>query len=88
MKNLKNMVAAASLTAVMVFGAVSANAESSFNDKASNTAKVRCTVQSEGFLQNLAGIINSLTGIAIFKAPMPVCTETNELPTAYRARWS
>ena len=88
MKNLKNMVSAASLMAVMVFGAVSANAGLLQNDITANTTKGQCTVKSEGILQDLAGIINGLTGIIIFDAPTPVCTETNEPPVAARARWS
>lgn len=80
MKNLKNMIAAAGLMAVLVFGAISANAES-FGD---GTAKGQCTVKSEDILQNLAGIINGLTGITIFDTP----TCTDELPDSNRARWS
>lgn len=81
MKNLKNMIAAAGLMAVLVFGAISAKAESLTSD---GTAKGQCTVKSEGILQNLAGIINGLTGISIFDTP--ACTD--ELPDSNRARWS
>ncbi len=89
MKNLKNMMSAAGLMAVLVFGAVSANAEMLTKDRTSNTAKGQCTVKSEGILQYLTGfIIGRLTGIAIFDAPTPVCTETDELSTVQRARWS
>jgi hypothetical protein len=88
MKNLKNMVAAASLMAVMVFGAVSANAGMLNSDSTANATKGQCTVKSGGILQDLAGIINGLTGINIFDAPTPVCTETEGVPTANRVRWS
>ena len=88
MKNLKNMVAAASLMAVMVFGAVSANAELLKGDRTKNPTEVQCTVKSAGIFQYLAGIINGLSGVIIFDAPTPVCTETNEPPVAARVRWS
>ena len=89
MKNLKNMVTTASLMAVMVFGAVSANAGMLTSDRTANAAKGQCTVKSEGILQYLTGfIIGRLTGIAIFDAPTPVCTETDELSTVQRVRWS
>jgi len=84
MKNLKNMVSAASLTAVLVFGAVSANAQLLKGDRTKVTTEVQCTVKSEGFFQGLRGIINKLTGITIFDVTPPVCTETS----SNRARWS
>ena len=52
--------------AVLVFGAVSANAESLKGDGTMDSTKVQCTVKSEGFLQGLASFINGLTGITIF----------------------
>ena len=84
MKNLKNMVSAAGLMAVLVFGAVSANAESLKGDGTKNPTKVQCTVKSEGFLQGLAGIINGLTGITFFDVTRTGCSEVN----SNRARWS
>ncbi len=81
MKNIKNMIAAAGLMAVLVFGAISASADSLTSD---GTAKGQCTVKSEGILQNLAGIINGLTGIIIFDTP--ACTDG--LLDSNRARWS
>ncbi|MDQ3041832.1 MAG: hypothetical protein M3R11_05560 [Acidobacteriota bacterium] len=80
MKNLKNMLSAASLMAVMVFGAVSANAGLLISDRATNTSKGQCTIKG-GFLQELAGIIilgaPSLNGIIILGAPE--CTEKDGL---------
>ena len=84
MKNLKNMVAAASLMAVMVFGAVSANAGLLNSDETANTTKGQCTVKSGGFLQGLAGIINELTGTTIFDVTTTGCSET----ISNRVRWS
>lgn len=81
MKNLKNMIAATGLMVVLVFGAISANAESLPSD---STAKGQCTVKSEGILQNLAGIINGLTGISIFNTP----TCTDKVLDSNRATWS
>lgn len=66
MKNLKNTLVAVGLAAVLGVGAVTANAGSLESDGTANTTKVQCTVESEGFLQGLAGIINELTGITIF----------------------
>ena len=74
--------------AVMVFGTVSANAERNISDGSVKETKGQCTVKSGGILQDLAGIINGLSGIIIFDVPVPVCTETDEPPTAERARWS
>lgn len=91
MKNLKKMAAVASLTAVLIFGAVPANAGTSNNGgtAAANAAKGQCTVQSKGILQYLTGIIISgLTGIPIFDAPAPACAETDGQPTVNRVRWS
>ena len=92
MKNLKKMTAAAGLTAVLIFGAVPANAGTSNNGgtaAAANAAKGQCTVQSKGILQYLTGIIISgLTGIPIFDAPAPACAETDGQPTINRVRWS
>ena len=88
MKNLKNMAAMASLMAVMVFGAVSANAERNINNGSVKEMKGQCTVKSGGIFQDLAAIINGLSGISIFDTPAPVCTETVEPPTAERVRWS
>ncbi|MBA4124992.1 MAG: hypothetical protein H0X72_21315 [Acidobacteria bacterium] len=88
MKNLKNMVAAASLMAVMVFGAVSANAGLSNSDTTANLTKGQCTVKSGGILQYLAGIINGLSGVIIIDAPAPECTETGGPPSSDRATWS
>lgn len=74
------MVSAASLMAVMVFGAVSANAGLLISDRATNTTKSQCTVKG-GILQQLAGIIllgaPSLNGIILLGAPE--CTETDGL---------
>ena len=84
MKNLKNMMSAAGLMAVLVFGAVSANAELLKGDRTKNPTEVQCTVKSEGFFQGLRGIINKLTGITIFDVTPPVCTETS----SNRVRWS
>ncbi len=84
MKNLKNMVSAASLMAVLVFGAVSANAQLLKGSRTKKPIEVQCTVKSDGFLQGLAGIINGLTGITIFDVTTPVCTEVN----SDRVRWS
>ncbi len=78
MKNLKNMVSAASLMAVLVFGAVTANAGLVKGDRTKNPTEVQCTVESEGFLQGLAGIINELTGITIFDTP---CKTDEEIIT-------
>ncbi len=52
--------------AVLVFGAVSANAELLKGDGTMDTTKVQCTVESEGFLKGLGSFINELTGITIF----------------------
>ncbi|MGI8641701.1 MAG: hypothetical protein ACR2MG_17375 [Pyrinomonadaceae bacterium] len=76
MKNLKNMMSAASLTAVLVFGAVSANAELLRGDRTKNPTEVQCTVKSGGFLKGLAGFINELTGITIFDTS---CKTDNEI---------
>lgn len=88
MKNLKNMIASAGLMAVMVFGAVSANAGSLNSDEAANRTKGQCAVKSGGIFQDLAGFINGLTGIVIFDAPSPECTKTDEPPVLERVRWS
>ena len=77
MKNLKNMVAAASLMAVMVFGAVSANAQLLKGDRTKVTTEVQCTVKKDGFLKGLAGFINGLTGITIFDASCKTDEETD-----------
>ena len=88
MKNLKNMVSAAGLMAIMVFGAVSANAELLNNDKTSNTTKSQCTVKTGRVLQHLASvIILTLSGITI-APPTPVCAETEEPVVPKRVRWS
>ncbi len=84
MKNLKNMVSAASLMAVLVFGAVSANAGLVKGDRTKNPTEVQCTVKKDGFFKGLAGFINELTGITIFDVTTPVCTEISP----NRARWS
>ncbi len=74
MKNLKNMMSAASLMAVLVFGAVSANAQLLKGDRTKKPIEVQCTVKSEGIFQGLAGIINELTGITIFDS----CCDTDD----------
>ncbi|MGI8641700.1 MAG: hypothetical protein ACR2MG_17370 [Pyrinomonadaceae bacterium] len=74
MKNIKNTLAAIGLAMVMAFGAISANAELLKGNQIKDTAKVQCTVKSEGFLKGLAGFINGLTGITIFDVTTPVCT--------------
>jgi hypothetical protein len=83
MKNLKNMLSAASLMAVMVFGAVSANAGLLISDRTTNDTKGQCTTKTGGILQQLAGIIilgaPSLNGIIILGAPAPECTEKDGL---------
>lgn len=84
MKNLKNMLSAAILMAVMVFGSVSANAGLLQSD----TTESQCTGSSSGILEDFASIINGLTGINIFDAPTPACTEKIRQTTAGRARWS
>lgn len=83
MKNLKNTVSAAILMTVLVFGAMSANAGVAKGTDATNKANVQCTVQSGGFFQNLAGVINNLTGIKIFETTS-ACAEVS----LERARWS
>ena len=60
MKNLKNMVAAASLVAVMGFGAVSANAGLLITDKSAQP----CTVK-DNVMQQLAGVFNALSGMIL-----------------------
>ena len=60
MKNLKNMVAAASLMAVMGFGAVSANAGLLVTDKSAQPCAVKDNV-----MQQLAGVFNALSGFII-----------------------
>jgi len=78
------MLSAASLMAVMVFGAVSANAGLMISDRSATTGQ--CTVKG-GVLQQVAGIFNNLSGlmisdlngIIIVDAPTPGCTETNGL---------
>jgi ABC-type dipeptide/oligopeptide/nickel transport system ATPase component len=84
MKNLKNMLSAASLTAVMVFGAVSANAGLMISDRA--TTANQCTVKSSifqqvaGIFNNLSGLmISDLNGLMISDAPTPGCTNTDGL---------
>lgn len=81
MKNLKSMLSAASLMAVMVFGAVSANAGLIISDRATNDTKGQCTVKDGGILQQLAGIIilgaPTLNGIIILGAPE--CSQTDGL---------
>lgn len=84
MKNIKNMASAAGLMVVLVFGVVSANAGLIKGDETANTTNVQCTVESEGFVDRLAGFINGLTGIAIFDVTPPVCSE----PVYNRVRWS
>ncbi len=84
MKNLKNMVAAASLMAVLVFGAVTANAGLLKGDRTNNPTEVQCTVKSEGFLKGLAGFINGLTGITFFDVTRTGCSEV----ISERVRWS
>ena len=76
MKNLKNTLVAVGLAAVLGVGAVTANAGSLESDGTAKTTKVQCTVESEGFLQGLAGIVNELTGITIFDTP---CKTDNEI---------
>ena len=88
MKNLKNMMSAAGLMAVLVFGAVSANAELLKGDRTKNPTEVQCTVKSAGIFQYLAGIINGLSGVIIIDAPAPECTETGGPPSTDRVRWS
>ncbi len=84
MKNLKNMASAASLMAVLVFGAVSANAQLLKGDRTKVTTEVQCTVKKDGFLQGLAGIINGLTGITFFDVTRTGCSEV----ISNRVRWS
>ena len=84
MKNLKNMVSATGLMAVLVFGAVSVNAQSSKGDRTKNPTEVQCTVKSEGFFQGLRGIINKLTGITFFDVTRTNCSEV----ISNRVRWS
>ncbi len=89
MKNLKNMVSAACLMAVMVFGAVSANAGLLNSDSMANKTKGQCAVKSGSIFQDLAGIFMfALTGRIIIGAPTPVCAETGGEVTPLRARWS
>ncbi len=76
MKNLKNMMSAAGLMAVLVFGAVSANAGLLQNDITANTTKGQCTVKKDGFFKGLAGFINEMTGITIFDTS---CKTDNEI---------
>ncbi|CAN5370234.1 hypothetical protein BH20ACI1_BH20ACI1_26740 [soil metagenome] len=84
MKNLKKTLAAVSLAAILGIGAVSANAGSVKGTDTTNKTNVQCTVKSGGFFQNLAGVINNLTGITIFDVTKPACTEVS----LERARWS
>lgn len=84
MKNLKNTVSATGLMAVLVFGAVTANAGSVKGTDTTNKTNVQCTVKSGGFFQGMALIINGLTGKIIFDVTTPVCTEIS----SERARWS
>ena len=76
MKNLKNMVSAASLMAVLVFGAVSANAQLLKGDRTKVTTEVQCTVKKDGFLKGLGSFINGLTGITIFDTSCKTDEET------------
>lgn len=84
MKNIKNMASAAGLMAVLVFGAISANAGLVKGDETADTTNVQCTANSEGFADKLAGFINGLTGIAVFDVTPPACSE----PVYNRVRWS
>ena len=78
MKNLKNMLSAAGLMAVMVFGAVSANAGLMISDRTANTGQ--CTANDSSFLHQLSGIlIVGFNGIIIIDRAAPQCTETDGL---------
>jgi len=80
MKNLKNMMSATGLMAVLVFGAVSANAQLLKGDRTKNPTEVQCTVKKDGFLKGLGSFINGLTGIIIFDASC----KTDEKADGYR----
>ena len=85
MKNLKNMLAAASLMAVLGISTVSANTGVIIRDRAANTTKT-CTVKGGGILQQISGVIiqglsglmvSDLHGVIISGAPAPECTDAN-----------
>ncbi len=57
MKNLKNMISAASLMAVMVVGTVSANAGLLISDRTAPSLQGQCATVKDSNTQNLDGII-------------------------------
>ncbi|HEX8266321.1 MAG TPA: hypothetical protein VF596_13025 [Pyrinomonadaceae bacterium] len=89
MNKLKNTLTAASLTAVMVFGTVSANAGFRAKNSTSGSTKGQCKIESNLFVNYLTGIIMAgLKGYTFINVPTPVCTETDESAVPKRVRWS
>ncbi len=93
MKNLKNMLAAASLMAVLGISTVSATTGLMISDRTANTPKT-CTVKGGGVLQQISGVIISglsglmisdLHGVIISGAPTPECTDANGLMISDRS---
>ena len=81
MKNLKNMLTAVAMTAVLGVGTVSANSGFIITDKSANTTKP-CAVKDGGILQQMSGIIivglsgfilSDLHGLIMSDAPTVGC---------------
>lgn len=57
MKNLKHILAATTMTAILTFGASTAKAGLILSDVQTNTTQQQCVQQEQGAVQSLTGII-------------------------------
>ncbi len=64
--------------AVMVFGAVSANAGFMITDRAANTTQPECTVNGGGIFQDILGvIISEFSGVIVIDAATAGCSQAD-----------